>query len=257
MVSCPVFVINLERDAERRHHMQRVLSDLGITAEFIPAVDGTTLADSDWVDYDQQRTLKIYGTPMLPSEIGCYLSHYRLHQRIVRENIPFALILEDDLEIAPTFPTIVQELLAQPDPPWLAVRLESLRGRVIKPKTKKECGKAVATLSHGVLYKLGVHVLGFGAYLISRQGAERMLEYGQRIFMPIDQTMDRFWENGIVPYVVRPFPIRQRQDFESRIGARPKGRHLTQPLRFRLWRRWQRLSDGFKKRLFAQRHGLC
>lgn len=256
MVPCPVFVINLERDVERRSHMQRLLNNLDIDAEFIPAVDGTKLTDADKAMYNETQALKIYGSPMLPTEIGCYLSHYRLLQRIVRDNIPFALILEDDLDISPSLPATVTELLHQPDPSWLVVRLESLRSRVVNPQTNRECGKPVMTLTAGVLYKLGVHVLGFGAYLISREGAKRMLDYGQRIFMPIDQTMDRFWDNGIVPYVVRPFPIRQRTDFESRIGSRPKGRHLSQPLKFRLWRRWQRLVDGINKRIYARVNAL-
>ena len=50
-----------------------------------------------------------------------------------------------------------------------------------------------------------------------------MLTYGRRISRPIDQTLDRYWENGIVPYVVRPFPVRQHPAFKSEIGVRGKG----------------------------------
>ncbi|MFT8891354.1 MAG: glycosyltransferase family 25 protein [Acetobacter papayae] len=247
------FVINLEHDHTRRAHMQAQLEALGMQAEFVPAVNGRALCAADYALYDRQKALRIYGVEMMDTEIGCYLSHYRLYERMVREAIPVALIMEDDIEISPAFPAIINELIADPAPPWLAVRFESLRGRVREAKRTKFKGECVKPLHNAGLYRLHTHVLGFGAYLIRREGAEHMLRYGQRIFMPIDQTMDRYWENGITPYIVRPLPVHQRQDFESRIGARPPSRHVGQPLRVQIARRAQRLSDGLHKRL----HALC
>ena len=46
--SIPSFVINLERNVERREHMQAAFDRLGIAAEFTPAVDGKRLADPLW-----------------------------------------------------------------------------------------------------------------------------------------------------------------------------------------------------------------
>jgi glycosyl transferase family 25 len=249
--SLPIFVINLERDAERRRHMEAVLRGLGLEAEFVAAVDGRTLNDADRAAYDADRALRVYGVAMMDSELGCYLSHYRLYARMVREGLETALILEDDVEISQDLPAVLEDLLASPDRGWLVVRLESLRGHVREPRSTKFLGTRVAELPRGAgLYRLGTHVLGAGAYLIRRDGAERLLAYGKRIFMPIDHTMDRFWENGIVPYVVRPFPVRQRTDFESRIGTRGKDRHRGQPLRIQIQRRLQRISDGVRKRAF-------
>ena len=104
------------------------------------------------------------------------------------------------------------------------------------------------------LYRVRSRVLGTGGYLIRRAGAEHMLAYGQRIFMPIDQTMDRYWENGILPYVVRPFPVLQLDDFGSSTGVRPRGRRSTQPLDVRLMRRMQRVIDSVHKRAFNLVH---
>ncbi|WP_145735102.1 glycosyltransferase family 25 protein [Nitrospirillum pindoramense] len=247
---CPVFVINLEHDGVRRAHMTDQCARLGLAAEFVPAVNGRALGDADRAAYDRAKALRVYGVEMLDTEIGCYLSHYRLYERMVRENIPAALILEDDVELSPALPRIVADLLADPAPEWQVVRLESLRPRVREPKSPKFRGRTVKTLRDGELVRLGTHVLGFGAYLIRLEGARRMLDYGRRIFMPVDQTMDRYWDNGIAPYLVRPIPVRQRTDMDSRIGARPAGRHEGQPLAIQLARRWQRLSDSVRKRLY-------
>ncbi len=211
------FVVNMARDVERRQYMTARLRELGMEAEFITAVNGRQLAAADRAAvYDRRRSLRVYGVEMLDSEIGCFLSHRRLYERMVAENIEVALILEDDVRIDPGFPAIVRELLASPSQDWLVIRFDSKRNRVVAPSKRKFRGTQVATLPGGAaLYRLETHVLGVGAYLIRREGAARMLEYGARIFMPIDQTMDRFWENGIVPYVVRPFPVQQAEDFGS------------------------------------------
>lgn len=249
----PVFVINLARDTARRDHMRAALGRVGLDGEFVAAVDGRTLTPADRAMVDQARTKLVYGNDLLDNEIGCYLSHYRLWQRMIDQNIEVALILEDDLEISPDLPALVGELLADPDPPWLVVRLDSLRTQLHTPPSRRFTGRPVRQLAHGTLFQLDVHVLGLGAYLIRREAARRMLAHGRRIFMPIDQTMDRFWENGLVPFIVRPFPVRQRADLASRIGARPAGRHRGLSPAWRLRRRLQRVRDSLAKRLFTWR----
>lgn len=250
----PCFVISLARDEERRSHMQAQLSALSLSAEFVPAVDGRNLVSTELAAYDRQRALRVYGVEMMPTEIGCFLSHYRLYERILREDIEVALIMEDDLEIRPEFPSILADLLADPAPAWLVVRFESQRGRVREPKTRKDRGTTVRQLAAGELVKLNIHVLGLGAYLIRREGARRMVGYGQRIFMPIDQAMDRFWESGIEPYVVRPMQVRQRPDLVSRIGTRAYERRAGVSVWVKFRRRLQRMTDSFNKRLYWLLH---
>lgn len=250
MSELPIFVINLARDELRRAHMQQVLSQLGLRAEFVLGVDGHQLSTADRSAYQPARALRVYGVQMLDTEIACYLSHYRLWERMVREGLKVALTLEDDLEIRPDFPQLLGELLDDPSPSWQVLRFESQRSRVLNPQSQKDRGKQLKTLTAGTLFELNIHVLGSGAYLMRQEGARRLLDYGRQIFMPLDQTMDRFWENRIVPYVIRPFPVRQRTALGSSIGERAAGRHRKYPFPTRLGRRWQRWLDGLRKRIF-------
>ena len=251
-----VFVISLERAVERRAHMQRLLAEVGLEAEFVSAVDGRAMTATDRAQYDSRLARRNYRSEMTNSEIACYLSHYRLYERIWRENLPVALILEDDIDIAAGFVETLKDLMADPDPEWSVVRLQTQRGRVAQPSSTNDLGRHVRSAGGGNLYQIDTHVLGGCAYLMRRQGARAMLDYGRRISRPIDQTMDRFWENGIVPYVVRPFPVRQHPDFQSEIGVRGKAACPDERARDALVGRVIRAQDGLRKRIFraAVRH---
>jgi len=247
----PTFVINLERDTERRRHMTGLLAELGLAAEFMPAVDGRRLTTAERAAYDRARALRIYGVEMMDTEIACCLSHYNIYRRMIDKGIPAALVMEDDVRVDAGFPRVLQDILASSFTDWLVVRFDTKRTQLHEPPSAKFLGARVAELpGGGALYRLRTHVLGTGAYLIRNEGAARMLSYGARIFMPIDQTMDRFWENGIVPYVVRPFPVLQNEDFGSSTGVRPPDRRSVQPAPVRLLRRAQRVVDGVRKRVF-------
>ncbi len=213
------------------------------------------MSASDRAAYGRARALRIYGVEMMDTEIACCLSHYRLYERMVRDDIELALVMEDDVRIEPALPRVLDDLVACPFTDWLVIRLDCKRDQVVNPRTAKFAGTRVASLSDGAgLYRLRTHVLGTGAYLIRRAGAARMLAYGHPIFMPIDQTMDRFWENGILPYIVRPLPVLQREDFGSSTGVRAHDRRSTQPLPVRVGRRLQRLTDAVRKRAFNLAH---
>jgi glycosyl transferase family 25 len=244
-----IFVISLERAVERRAHMVRLLKTLGLEAEFIPAVDGRALTAADRRQYDSRLARLNYRSEMTDTEIACYLSHYRIYERICREGLPMALILEDDIEAAPNLLQLLRELAAQPDPEWTVVRLQTQRGRVLNPPTHDR-GRAVCDLPGGALYQIDTHVLGGCAYVIRREAAEIMLEYGRRISRPIDQTLDRYWENGIVPYVVRPFPVRQHPAFRSEIGVRGKAAYADERRLDAMRGRLRRAGDGLRKRAF-------
>ena len=252
----PIFVINLERDVERRRHMTETLGALGLAAEFVAAVNGRALPAACRAAYDPAKALRVYGVPMWDNEIACYFSHYGIWQRMVAEGIEVALVLEDDVHVEPALPGVVGDVLASAWRDWMVIRLDTKRGRVLEPRTAKFRGREVAALpGGGAVYRLGTHVLGTGGYLIRREGAARMIDYGRRVFMPVDHTMDRFWENGIRPYVVRPFPVLQKQQFGSSTGVSPPERRHGQPAGVVLSRRVTRVVDGVRKRVYLALNG--
>ncbi|MFV4649050.1 glycosyltransferase family 25 protein, partial [Mycobacterium tuberculosis] len=240
--------ISLKRRTDRLEHMQALLARRGLKAEFVEAVDGTALTADQRARYDRDKALSVYGAEMNAAEIGCCLSHLKVYQTIVDEGIDTALVLEDDIDCDADFADLLDAILANSRREWLVLRLQSTKGEIINANRPSTRGDRSETFRGRTLCRVRTGVLGGCGYLIRYDGAARMLRYAERPFMPIDQTMDRYWENGIEPYVLRPFPVRQSPRIASEISTR-KVRPAMSGYRTAL-RRGRRFADGVRKRAF-------
>ena len=103
----PIYTINLDRDVERWHRMKHIMKSAGLLSSVkrFSAIDGKNL-NSDQFDEGTTwlaRKLQPIGV------LGCALSHISLWRKIVDENIPFAIILEDDVELVPNFREVLEK----------------------------------------------------------------------------------------------------------------------------------------------------
>lgn len=104
------FVINLERSAARRESIKKQLDAQGIEFEFVKAVDGATLTDEYLNQVCDYEELNKRPHLMHKGMYGCILSHYHIYQRIVAENLPYALVMEDDIIVQPGLKAILAEI---------------------------------------------------------------------------------------------------------------------------------------------------
>jgi GR25 family glycosyltransferase involved in LPS biosynthesis len=111
-----VFVINLPGDAHRRAFMERQLAGPGIAYEFVRAVDGHDEA----VDHECDDALaeREWGVALNRGEKGCALSHRLIYERMLDEDIPIALVLEDDAVLHPSFLAVAQALAQRSPVEW-------------------------------------------------------------------------------------------------------------------------------------------
>ena len=245
-----VYVISLDRAVARRAHMSQLLAKLGIEAAFITAVDGQHLTPEERRRYARGKARRVYGCDMTDNEVACYLSHLRAYSALIASGEEAALVLEDDISCDARLTYVLNSLNVDVPTEWSVLRLQSTKTSVAEPATKAAYGDPIEGLAGHVICRLSTNVLGGCGYVIRRHAAQNLLARSQRIFMPIDQTLDRYWENGIAPYVVRPLPVWHDGAFPSEIGER--GRSLAQP---QSWidlvaRRGQRAIDSLNKRLF-------
>lgn len=88
----PIFVISLKRAKDRRQKLKKTLQDEK-NVIIINAVDGKNMSPEDIILKEKY----IKNNELNPGQIGCFLSHVKIWKYIVDNNIPDAVILEDDI----------------------------------------------------------------------------------------------------------------------------------------------------------------
>lgn len=108
------YVINLERSPERKIYMQKLLKKFPfLDVEFVTAVDGRAMNENERIhQFDVDKFYARYSVMPRPGEIGCTLSHQKCYCKMVKEGIPCALILEDDI-VEPDNITLILEILGR------------------------------------------------------------------------------------------------------------------------------------------------
>jgi glycosyl transferase, family 25 len=105
------YVINLEKDAERRASITQQLNGLGIEFSLFKAVDGRKLSEAVLArQYAKARAIADY-REMTAGEIGCALSHIGVYKEMLRTDCKHALILEDDAQLGPELARTLNELV--------------------------------------------------------------------------------------------------------------------------------------------------
>lgn len=237
----PIFVINLRTSPERRAACETQLSRLGLTATFVDAVDGRTMGEAEIAAIvDEPGRLRRAPKPLSKAEVGCYLSHLAVLEKIVAEDLPQALVMEDDLLAGDSLPGVLDALAAKTLPPYDMIKLG-----ISEPQVKAFtpilplAGDAQLVRHHNV-------VNSNLAYVITKAGAERFLRYARPIRYPVDVAMNRSWRHGLDILAVRPWPVLPNPAFNSTIG---EDRFEEKAAGHRLERRARKAYDSLAKRL--------
>lgn len=194
------FAINVERNAFRRERIKSQCGRFGIPVEIFNAVTAATMDDVD-CEYSELRTRRHWGRPLLPTEKACGLSHLSLWRQLLADDAADAyVILEDDAEVQSDLTQIVSEIS---DP---SIHFVKFSGQHTRPQRR------IKNLCDGrALFKLAYGPLDASAYLLTKQGAKRMLAYCVSLHGAIDVLMDRSYEHGVSVFCVQPYPVQSLQ----------------------------------------------
>lgn len=242
----PVFVINLPEDAERRDIMRTRLDATGVRYEFFPAVNGRGFDLSHLESYDGARRRRAFGRDMIPGEMGCLLSHRAVYEKMDRENIASAVILEDDVIFENDFSDVLSALMKPP------VKWDVIRFVGSQKIYARGCRKIAPLTGRYWMARLPTAPGGAHGYLLTLHAARVMLKFTRKNWVPIDTLQGRTWETDLETLVVYPAPLFPDQEAGSTIGdARfDKTIILTGWRRavFPLTRGWFKLSENIGKR---------
>jgi len=226
-----IFVINLAESRLRRRRIIARLTELGLTAEIFPAIDGRT-ADQAYGGYSGTKRRLFYGKDLTAGEIGCARSHLAVYSEMVRRKIEMALVLEDDAILSDELPRVLRDLSRTPVK-WDLVRF------LAAPKTIRR-SKPVAVLADGrSFYRSYGTPGGAYGYVLNLRAAER-LSRTIGVWMPIDTLQGQVWRHGLRVRTLVPSPVIPDNDIPSTIGdARFSKR--------RSLRSWERVAYPFTR----------
>lgn len=211
-MTLPVFVISLPEATERRAQIASHLKELGLAHEIVDAVDGRGFDVPAHTAYNGRRRRLLFGRDLTGGELGCALSHRSIYERMADENIPLALVLEDDVVLSEDIPAVLKVLSGMTD------RFELVRFLGSK-KVARLQQRVVADLGGGYsLNRLRTTPGGAHAYVVTLSGAQKLLRAMQRIDVPIDTLMGMVWRTGLNALIVQPGLSYQDGDLPNYIG---------------------------------------
>ncbi len=227
----PIFYINMAARPDRREHVERQLDALGLAGIRIDAV---TPADFELPP----------GSPLSTGELGCSRSHQKIWRLMAEQNIPAALILEDDVLLANEVPSLLS------DPGLLDGGVEAIQLET-RGYTSALVGPDIPTSAPGVSRnRLMSSSLGSAAYIMTDTLARRLLARPDVDRLALDHLL--FGWAGELCYDARIFQtlpalaIQLDQTVDGRRGAGRSdlddNRLTGAPRRRSLAERWQRLA---------------
>lgn len=209
-----VFVISLKDEAARRESISKHLKERGFDFEFFDAVDGRQMDVPSHPDYNAKRRIRSFGRHIKPGELGCLLSHLGTYKEIVKRDIPYALVLEDDVVLHKDTKNVLDAFIASGHD-FDMLRLLSDK----KINGKKKPHRIVKPITDTYnLIRLLTTPGGMYATLISQKGAQNLVKAHESFAFPVDALIGRSWEHGLESFTVLPELAREGNDFESTIG---------------------------------------
>lgn len=215
----PCFVINLAHAVERRAHMEEQLHAQGIGAEFIDAVNGRQMNETERQSHLDLNKMRTIGWQLSAAEIGCALSHLKVYELMVERQLPYAIILEDDIELASDFVTLFQSDAFQ----QIEQGIPAHEPHVVQLNYVRRAYRYGFTDISGTRY---MRVRSYSAtwstaaYIISLSAAKKLLEERYPIWAPADDWNFSAWKLGwFTMHAMSPNAVwESKQSLDSAIG---------------------------------------
>jgi glycosyl transferase family 25 len=170
----PVYLINLDRDPERLAFMRRQLEVRGLGFTRLSASDGN---DPAILRTSRRSAL----CSLSPGAVGCFESHIRAWEQLLASDAPACIVIEDDVVLSSDFMQSAMEAAASVD--FDVIKLDVFARRV-------EVGARGVPLSSGrTLHRFLGRDWCTGGYVVSREGARRLLRKSKGYTRPVDNFM--------------------------------------------------------------------
>lgn len=171
------YVINLDRSVDRLQHIEKQFEKLDLPFTRISGVDGRLLTKEQLdVVIDP---VKRWDVTIPASEIGCFLSHRKCLELVVKGEDAYGAIFEDDIAFTHNAGDLLNNISWIPDGADI-IKLDTFKTVVLLDEFKKISG------SEFKVARLLTKHLCCGGYIVSKAAAGRILTHMQTISVPVD-----------------------------------------------------------------------
>lgn len=218
-------VINLDKSTDRLDLISAQLRRDNLSFERISAIDGLKLSEDQINDITfplNHFDSKVRFTRALTNgEIGCFLSHRKCWETLVKSNQQWALILEDDIQIAPK----ARAYLASPN--WIPPDVRICQISNLMPSQIGRIDSFERPIDNflSIVKPRYPTPLGTQAYFISRDCAMRALELSSKLPAPVDDFLFSPWfkiSHEFELWKTSPILVIPSRNSASEIGNRSK-----------------------------------
>ena len=226
--------------------MRTEFASVGLSFEIHEALDGTELTPEHYEQVDRTRRERLGLYPIPDGSIANWLSQREAMRQFVQSDESMMAVFEDDARFRPALPAVL-ELLECKRFQFDVVILERRNPhRKFIPCHKLPTGHAIGRVKFADY--------GSEGYIITREAARCFLEHTPRMVREIDQSISRFWDNGLDVYYIEPPVVYNEGGNDSqiesgRVAGKRSQRESGNPLAF-AWRRvWFGTARAVQKRL--------
>ncbi|TYP00052.1 GR25 family glycosyltransferase involved in LPS biosynthesis [Geothermobacter ehrlichii] len=198
---CPIFIITLEDATSRQESIRRRLTELGLSFQFIPGVDGRKLDLLAHPAYEPVKRRLFYGRDLSNGEFGCVLGHRNVYRHMIEHRIECAVVLEDDSILTDELPAVLAALRHERDC-WDLVRFLGRQKNYRSTRTIRPLPGTSAMLSR----QLGIPGGAYG-YMLNLRAAERLEKLMQKNWLAVDTLHGAVWLTGLRTFSVTPSPV--------------------------------------------------
>ena len=208
----PVLCISLPLDTAKRNYMRKQSRKAGFEEfRFIAAVDGRRTSTTELIAqglYDDELARRYEGRSLTAGDVATTLSHAKAHRTVVSEMREVALILEDDAVFQEDRLNSIDLSLLPAG--WDVCLLEAW--------LRDSCPRDVI---HGNIFGMASYRGGAGAYLLSLNGARKLLSVSRPVIHPGDGAFTWYNRHLLEPnmpwhervpqslnvFLLYPFPV--------------------------------------------------
>jgi glycosyl transferase, family 25 len=207
-------VINLAAHPQRWYETRSRFDAVNLAVERLEATDGRRLGTDRMhahgaTGYDAALNSSVFHKPLRPGEIGCYESHRAAWRRLLALGGRSLAVFEDDIEIDAPLAPLLRAIERLPMP-WDMVKLFGREHERIAWQQPLSAPSSVPSSASSRAALVGYSRVPSHscAYVVSREGARKLLATRARFGRPLDVDLRHWWENGLVVLGVQPYPVR-------------------------------------------------